>query len=169
MDAKHYFDIEAYFRKLCEANRLAQAESFRFCTCSGIESLQEPLQRFSRDKAFFCVDDVNDGSITRGTGGGFYKRRTMTVFLMMRYTFNDEPSRIEAMGVCRRLFNQLLSRLIVDAEDLQNELVYLETSNVMCRELGQYFLNGCTGLYFMVDVSEPVDLVYAEEEWTKTS
>ena len=93
----------------------------------------------------------------------------MTVFLMKRYAFNDEQSRIEAMGVCRQLFNQLLSRLIVDAEDLQNELVYLETSNVMCRELGQYFLNGCTGLYFMIDVSEPVDLIYSAEEWTKTS
>lgn len=61
--------------------------------------------------------------------------------------------------------NQLLSKLIVDAEDLENELVYLDTANVMCRELGQYFLNGCTGLYFMIDISEPVDLVYASEEW----
>lgn len=119
MDAKHYFDVEAYFRKLCDANRLARAESFRFCTCSGIESLQEPLQRFARDKAFFCVDDINDGSITRGQGGGFYKHRTITVFLMRRYTFNDEPSRLHALSVCRRLMNQLLSKLIVDAEDVQ--------------------------------------------------
>ena len=165
MDAKHYFDVEAYFRTLCDANRLARAESFRFCTCSGIESLQEPLQRFARDKAFFCVDDINDGSITRGQGGGFYKHRTITVFLMRRYTFNDEPSRLHALSVCRRLMTQLLSKLIVDAEDLENELVYLDTANVMCRELGQYFLNGCTGLYFMIDISEPVDLVYASEEW----
>ena len=35
------------------------------------------------------------------------------------------------------------------------------------RELGQYFINGCTGLYFMVDVSEPTNLCYNEQEWTE--
>ena len=37
----------------------------------------------------------------------------------------------------------------------------------MSRELGQYFLSGYTGLYFMVEVSEPIDLVFDESQWQK--
>ncbi|MDE6126591.1 MAG: hypothetical protein K2G30_06520, partial [Muribaculaceae bacterium] len=68
-------------------------------------------------------------------------------------------------GVCRDLFRQVMSRLIVDGDDKKNELVFLHTETVLSRELGQYFMNGCTGLYFMIDVSEPVDLVYDPGEW----
>lgn len=57
-------------------------------------------------------------------------------------------------------------RMIVDSDRLDNELIYLHTENILSRELGQYFLNGCTGLYFMIDVSEPVDLKFDESEWT---
>jgi hypothetical protein len=35
----------------------------------------------------------------------------------------------------------------------------------MSREISEYFLNGCTGLYFMIDVSEPIDLQYNADEW----
>lgn len=165
MNAKTFFDSEAYFSSLCERNRLAQEKDFKFCTCSGIESLQGPLGKFKTSKAFFCIDDTNDGALFQGKGGGWYKKRTFTVFIMHRYTFGDEPSRRGALGVCRALFRQIMSRMIIDADGMKNELVFLHTDNVMSRELGQYFLNGCTGLYFMIDVSEPVDLVYDSAEW----
>ena len=35
------------------------------------------------------------------------------------------------------------------------------------RELVEYFISGCTGLYFMIDVSEPIDLSYNADEWEK--
>jgi hypothetical protein len=54
---------------------------------------------------------------------------------------------------------------LVDKERFDNNLIYMNTENVFSRELGQYFLNGCTGLYFMLDVSEPLELVYNKEEW----
>lgn len=166
MDAKELFNIEAYFADMCTRNRLAADNGFRFCTCSGIETLQGPLDRFKRDNAFFCIDDTNDGAMFLGRGGGWYKKRTFTVFILHRYTFRDESDRAEKLGLCRRLFRQVMSRIIIDADDLQNELIYLHTDNVMSRELGQYFMNGCTGLYFMLDVSEPVDLRFDAEEWT---
>lgn len=165
MDATNYFDSEKYFSSMCEANRLAQENGFKFCTCSGIESLQGPLDNFRNDRTFFCLDDTNDGALFRGKGGGWYKRRTFTVFLLHRYTFRDESDRARSLGVCRVLFRQLMSRMLVDADNLENEMIYLHTETVMSRELGQYFMNGCTGLYFMVDVSEPVDLTYNTEEW----
>lgn len=165
MDSTNYFDSEKYFGALCSRNRLAHEHRFKFCTCSGIQSLQGPLERFRRDSAFFCLDDTNDGQMFMGTNGGWFKRRTFTVFLLHRYTFNDEADRAGKLAICRRLFSQVMSRMLVDADDLSNELVYLHTENVMSRELGQYFLNGCTGLYFMIDVDEPVNLIYDCSEW----
>lgn len=165
MNPKVFFDAEAYFSRLCEKNRLAQERSFQFCTCSGIQSLQGPLDKFRSAKAFFCIDDTNDGALFQGKGGGWYKKRTFTVFIMHRYTFGDEGSRRDALAVCRNLFRQLMTKMIVDADFMKNELIYLHTDNVMSRELGQYFLNGGTGLYFMIDVSEPVNLVFDSAEW----
>lgn len=165
MDAKNLFDAEAYFAGICEKNRLASEKGFHFCTCSGIESLQGPLDAFRTKRAFFCFDDTNDGAMFQGKGGGWFKKRTFTVFIMHRYTMRDLKDRAAKLDICRQLFRQVMSKMLVDADDLKNELVYLATDNVMSRELGQYFLNGCTGLYFMIDVSEPVNLVYDKEEW----
>lgn len=165
MNAKEFFNAGGYFASLCERNKTARANGFRFCTCSGIESLQGPLDRFQTDSAFFCLDDTNDGQLFRGNSGGWFKRRTFTVFLLHRYEFDNEDDRAARLGLCRDLFRQVVSRLIVDGDDMKNELVFLHTETVLSRELGQYFMNGCTGLYFMIDVSEPVDLVYDPEEW----
>lgn len=165
MDAKNFFNAEDYFASLCSNNRLAIERGFRFCTCSGIESLQGPLDKFKTDSAFFCLDDTNDGALFMGRGGGFFKKRTFTVFLLHRHTFNDEKDRAEKLALCRSLFRQLMSKMLVDSEDMSNELVYMHVDNVLSRELGQYFMNGCTGLYFFIDVSEPVDLKYSESEW----
>lgn len=168
MDAKHPFDIEAYFNNLCEHNKFAQEKGFCFCTCSGIESLQGPLERFRNERAFLCVDDTNDGSLVRGRNGGWFKKRTMTVFIMHRYDprNNSMADRAEKLSWCRELFRQIVSRMIVDADRLDNELIYLQTSNILSRELGQYFMSGCTGLYFLVDLSEPTELIYNKDEWT---
>ncbi len=165
MNAKEYFNAEEYFSSLCNNNVLASEHGFRFCTCSGIESLQGPLDEFRTANAFFCLDDTNEGQLYRGRSGGWYKRRTFTLFIMHRYTYGDETDRVTKLGICRVLLRQLLSRMIIDADDKQNELVYLHTESVLSREFGQYFMNGCTGLYFLIDVDEPVDLKYVEEEW----
>lgn len=165
MDAKTFFDSEEYFSDLCNRNRMAVDNGFQFCTCSGLESLQGPLERFKSTNAFFCLDDTNDGALFRGRGGGWYKKRTFTVFILHRYKFSDEQDRAHQLAICRDLFRQILSRMVVDADDLQNNLIYLHTDTILSRELGQYFMNGCTGLYFMIDVSEPVDLVFDKSEW----
>lgn len=75
--------------------------------------------------------------------------------------------RQQQLAICRELFQQLMSKMIVDEDDLENDLVYLHSENVMSRELGQYFMSGCTGLYFMIEVSEPIDLVFDDTQWLK--
>lgn len=165
MDTLHLFDSESYFQRLCETNKFAKSNGFLFCTCSGIESLQGPLQHFRDSKAFFCFDDTNDGAMFQGKNGGWFKKRTFTVFIMHKYDIKNEFSRTVALELCRELFRQICTKMLVDEDDLGNEMVYLHTENIMSRELGQYFLNGCTGLYFMIDVSEPVNLKYNPDEW----
>ena len=164
MDAKNLFDAHAYFCNLCNRNMLTVQHDFHACTVSGIESLQEPLQQFRQKTAFLAVDDTNDSAIVQHSGGWF-KKRTFTVFLMMRYRMDDMDDRRAKLAVCREIYRQFVSRMIVDKEDLSNELIYLNTARIMSRELGTYFMSGCTGLYFMAEVLEPVDLVYNEEEW----
>ena len=165
MDAKNYFDAEAYYQRVCKSNKLAVDNGFKFCTCSGIESLQGPLDEFKTCKAFFCVDDTNDGQFYQSPGGGFYKRRTFTVFIMHRYKFRDEAERIKVLDLCRRLATQVISHMLKDADDAANEHYCWRLERIMSRELGRYFLNGCTGLYFMVDMDEPVDLRFDKGEW----
>lgn len=164
MDTNNLFDAVGYFKTMCLKNKLAKANSFYPCVCSGINSLEEVLQNLRRQSAFFAVDDTNDG-VTEKRSGGFFKKRTFTVFLMKRYKFDDMAARQLSLDICRQLFRQVHSRMLVDRENMNNELVYLNTDNVYSRELGEYFISGCTGLYFMIDVSEPVSLIYNSDEW----
>lgn len=73
--------------------------------------------------------------------------------------------RAAKMDICRELFRQIASRMLVDEHNLSNDLIYLQTDNILSREFGEYTLSGCTGLYFMIDIAEPTDLVYDESEW----
>lgn len=165
MNAKTLFDYIAYFEDLWQKNKLAQTNKFKFCTCSSIETLQGALQQFRTANAFFCVEDTADGMTFRGTNGGWFKRRTITVFLMHRYNIKKMSDYQDALSLCRELFQQLYSRMLIDEDALSNDMVYLRTENILSRELGRYFLNGCTGLYFMVEVSEPIDLTYDDSQW----
>lgn len=165
MDAKTLFDAEVYFSGICAKNRLAASHRFHFCTCSGIDLMQGPLARFRTEQAFFCVDDTNDGVLFQGRSGGWFKKRTFTVFIVHRFRADDMADRSLKMDICRSVFRQVASRMIVDADDLKNDLVYLHVDNILSREFGRDFMNDCTGLYFMIDVSEPVDLQFDESEW----
>lgn len=167
MNDKTLFDAHKYFQSICETNILARDENFYFCSCSGIDSLQEPLQNYRQKTAFFCVDDTTDSLIFRGRAGGHYAKRVFTVFLLRRYRMDDMEDRQLQLNICRRLFAQIMSKLIVDEDELKNELIYLKSDNVVSRELGQYFMSGCTGLYFMVEVSEPINLIYDNTQWQK--
>ena len=166
MNAKQLFDYIGYFRDLHEHNVLAQTHSFQFCTCSGPGGLQGMLDRFRTAKAFMCVDDTCDGRITRQRNGGYFNARVLMVYLLHRFDLKSMESYQASLNTCRALLPQLMSRMIIDEDDLSNEMVYLRTDTLRTNELGQYFLNGCTGLYFRVEVNEPVDLTFDASQWT---
>lgn len=164
METNNLFDAISYFKEMAKKNKLAKANHFYPCACSGINSLEEVLGKFKKESAFVSVDDTNDG-VTERRSGGFFKKRTFTVFIMKRYTFNNMASRQASMDICRQLFRQMHSRILKDRDNMGTKLIYMNTDNVYSRELGEYFINGCTGVYFMVDVSEPINLMYDAEEW----
>lgn len=165
MDAINFFDGHEYFKDLTEKNKLAKASAFFPCSCSGINSLQDVLEYFRKQSAFVCIDDTNDAS-TEQIGGGWFKKRTFTVFLLIRYKFDDMKDRAEKLDICRQIFRQFHSRMIRDKylyEDMDKS--FLNVSRIYARELGEYFISGCTGLYFMTEISEPINLCYKEDEW----
>lgn len=158
------FNAEAYFASLVGSSRFARANGFRFCTCSGISMLQEPLARFQTDSSFFVFDNTSAGTIFR-KGGGWFSRRTLTVFLLSRYSFGSETSRSDALMLCRGMARLTVSRLLRDEDDFQEKLIYLQTSSILVKELGEALGNELTGLYLMVDIDEPVDLSFDSAQW----
>lgn len=164
MNTKTLFDFVGYIKNLTQQNCLANDHQFVPCTCSGIGYLEDVLSRLRNERAFVCVSDVCEESITRH-GGGWFKRRVFTVFLLSRYNVRDTEDYHTKMNLCRELFRQFHSRFIVDEHRLQSELTYMAVDEIRSRELGGQFLNGCTGLYFMVALDEPTDLQYNQDEW----
>lgn len=164
MNTKTLFDFVGYIKDLTLQNRLANDHQFVPCTCSGIGYLEDVLSSLRNERAFVCVSDVCEESITRH-GGGWFKRRVFTVFLLSRYNVRDTEDYHTKMNLCRELFRQFHSRFIVDEHRLQSELTYMAVDEIRSRELGGQFLNGCTGLYFMVALDEPTDLQYNQDEW----
>ena len=164
MNTNTLFDFVGYIKVLTKQNRLANDHQFVPCTCSGIGYLEDVLSRLRDERAFVCVSDVCEESITRH-GGGWFKRRVFTVFLLSRYNVRDTEDYHTKMNLCRELFRQFHSRFIVDEHRLQSELTYIAVDEIRSRELGGQFLNGCTGLYFMVALDEPTDLQYNQDEW----
>lgn len=158
------FDFYAYMANIAAKNRFAQARSFHPCTCSGINYLEEPLNKFRTKANFICTSDVCDES-TYQKSGGYFNRRSVMVFILMRYRQNDEADRRAKMADCRSLLRQIQSRLVRDNEKLVLEDLYLNIDVFRSSELGGIFLNGCTGLYFMISVDEPTDLQFNPEEW----
>lgn len=168
MNAKTFFNFNAYMARLTRQNRLAKAEGFHPCNCSGIAHLEGILQNMRTEKAFVCTSDVAEES-TVNRGGGYFKRRVFTVFIIKRFRTGNMASYSEALDTCRELMRQLHSRFIIDEADLQNDLVYLNVGNVKSRELGGQFLDSATGLYFTISMDEPINLVYDKNEWDTTS
>ena len=159
------FDFYTYIASLTTANRLAQEHGFRPTTASGIHGLEEPLARYRTTANFVVTSDICDEAAFLRSGGWF-KRRSVMIFLLARCRPDDEAHRREKMTLCRELLRQLHSRILHDAEHLAQGNLYIDTTTLRSSELGGAFLTGCTGLSFLLAIDEPTDLCYQPSEWT---
>lgn len=163
------FNFEKYIKRVTEANLLARQNSFVFATCSGIEAIEEYVQKMTKVSNFVLLDEVTTGETVRNSGG-WYKRRTFVVFIISRVKqFNDQKEREKRMNMLRELQRQLHTRFIHDGHEMRESEhgTCLEAEMVPYAEMGSYALGGVTGLYITVNVDDPTDLVFEAERWNE--
>lgn len=178
-----------YFSRLASSNLLALSNGFKFADVSGTDSLEGLLLNFKSAKNFILFTDtlsqdifedgVNYEGLTnwRGkslrkqffcNGSGYFRRDVYTVFILMHYRYNDMSDRDEKLDICREIFRQMNSRILYDRDCICDErLTYLNLENVFVRELSGYEMNGVTGLCFMIQNEQPIDISYDSAEWVK--
>lgn len=155
-------DSVAYFENLTNKLKLTKGK-FANKKVSGIRNL-EGIISDRENKKFIAVDDTDDGYTYQGAGGGWFKRRTVTVFILQKYSITNMDERQTRLEECRVIMNRFQSKIIADAQEME-EFMYLDKSRMPHFELDEYFANGCTGLYFMISFNEPTDLQYDTNDW----
>ena len=160
------FNALEYFKSIAEKNKLAKEHGFKACYCSGPEGINDVMQEFRKVANFIMIDDTTSQN-TYSKGVTFFDRNVYTVFILAAYVFDDMADREDKLRLCRRIFRQIHSRLIYDKEQLVfgDNLEYMDLNSIYSKELPRYSMNGVTGLYFMVNNDEPVDLTYNTDEW----
>lgn len=152
----------AYFENLTNTLKLTK-DKFAAKKVSGIANLEGIISDRENDK-FTAVDDTDDGYTFQGAGGGWFKRRTIIIFILQKYDIKDLDDRETKLDECRAIMNRFHSRIIADAQTV-DELLFLDKSRMPHYEIDQYFANGCTGLYFMISINEPTELIYDSNDW----
>lgn len=160
------FNALAYFKNLAERNKLAKAHNFKPCYCAGIEGINDVIQEFRKTSNFIMIDDTTSQN-TYSKGVGFFDRNVYTVFILAAYRYDDMADREEKLRLCRRIFRQIHSKMLYDKENLTygDSMEYMDINSIYSKEMPRYSMNGVTGLYFLVNNDEPVDLTYNNEEW----
>lgn len=163
---KEQFDALEYFAQLGRSNRLARENGFVVDFCSGPGALEPMMAEYREAKNFIFVDDTTSGN-TFSNKVGWFDRNVYCVHILAGYDYGDAESYNQALRLCRRIFRQMLSRLIRDKETYRygNAMMYLNTANIYSNEFGRYSFNGCTGLFFQIQNDEPTNLVYEAKDW----
>ncbi len=158
------FNAHAYFENICKRMKLTSEKKYKFCRVTGIDHLEETIHNFTSEKAYFCIDDTEDGASIK-KGGAWFEKRAYTIFLLKKFPFNKMDMQKAALDECRQIYRNILSKLIADRSRLENEMTYLDTERIAYHEIPGYFVSGCTGLYFNIIIEIPTNLVYDGNEW----
>lgn len=160
------FDPISYFRTLAKTNKICKSNNFVFDLCSDPDSLQGLISNYKTATNFVFASDTVDSN-THSQGIGFFDRQVYTVWILASYKFDDMADREIKLKQCRSVFQQFLSRLIKDKEDMtyDDDLAFLDVQKVYKHELGRYSMSGVTGLYFMINSDEPIDLQFDKSQW----
>lgn len=169
------FDAYTYFEKLRTENKITcpPAETpnrieYKLCKITSMQNMEEVLDKFKDAKAYFGVDDTNDGQTMQSANAGYSERRVYVVYLLKKYDIrpaNAMDLQRAALQECRAIYRQICSRLIKDKPVMSNDMVYLHTDRIPYFELPGYMLSGVTGIYFMVTIDQPTDLCYDATQW----
>lgn len=160
------FNPLEYFEMLARKNKLCKQHRFKPVFCSGPDNIEGIMAEYRKTENFIVIDDMTDNNV-HNNKPGWFTRSVYTVWVLAGTTYNDPEDRKEKMALCRRIFKQLLSRMIRDKAKMVygQDMYYLALEKVYYKELGRYSFNGATGLYFMVENDIPENLVYKADEW----
>ena len=160
------FDPISYFRSLAQSNKICKNYNFVFDLCSDPDSLQGLISNYKTSSNFVFASDTVDSN-THSHGVGFFDRQVYTVWILAAYRYDDMEDRKVKLEQCRTVYQQFLSRLIKDKEEMtyDDALEFLDLDKVYKHELGRYSMSGVTGLYFMINSDEPLDLQFDESQW----
>ena len=155
---KEPFDDLQYFVEMAGKNKLVKANNFYCGFCSGPDGLDQVMAEYRSHANFFLVDDTTSGN-TFGAKPGWFDRKVYAINIIVGYE--------EALALARRIFKQLLSRVISDKASMKygQALMYLNLDTVYSQEYGRYSFNGATGLFFQLQNNEPLNLVFDPDEW----
>jgi hypothetical protein len=152
----------SYFETLTGKLKLTKG-IYTFCRVTGLNNLEDILANLTTSKAFLAVDDTDDGA-TIQIGGAYFNRRTVVVYILKKYDFKSQADREDKTNETRAIQNKLLAKLIKDSSEI-DDLTYLQKSRFPYHEVPGMFAAGTTGVYFILTLDEPVNLVYDGNDW----
>lgn len=154
-----------YFKKATEKLKLAVDNGYKFSRVTGFEYLEDILDDI-KQPGYIAVDDTDDGVIVR-EGGGYFRKRMITIFILRRYKISDQSDRQLKLDETRLIMDKFTARLIKDSNDSEknSELLYLDKTRFPYKEVPGYFAAGTCGVYFFVTIKEPTNLVDNPNDW----
>lgn len=164
--SKQPFDALEYFCSMARKNKIVKNGSFYVGYCSGPDGMDQVMAEY-RDYANFILVDDTTSSNTVGDKPGFFDRKVYAVFILVGYENGNEEQYKVAINKARKIFKQMLSRVIRDKASFSmgKDLMYLNLQTVFSQEYGRYSFNGTTGLFFQLQNNEPLNLVFDQDEW----
>ena len=160
------FDGVAYFKNIASLNKKMKKDGYHVGECTtplGIQGVMEDFRKVSR---FCLVDNAVPGVVTMNRAGGFFNRRSYSMHLIIRRDARRGLDDYDAlMSELRLLYLQILSRILQDREKLEMRNCYLSLDTLRYTEPGPYGYGGSAGLYFVLSIHEPANLVYDGNEW----
>jgi len=151
-----------YFENLTGKLKLTKAD-YKFCRVTGLNYLEDILSDIKGSSAFLAVDDTDDG-VTIQQGGGYFNRRSVVVYVLKKYDFKNQIDREEKTNETRLIHKKLLAKLIKDSGSVA-DLAYLDKNRIPYHEVPGMFAAGTTGIYFIITLNEPVELIYDANDW----
>ncbi len=164
--SKESFDGLRYILEMARKNKLVKRNGFYCGYCSGPDGMDQVMAEYRDYANFFLVDDTTSSN-TFGAKPGWFDRKVYAVYIVVGYEHGDEVQYKKALALARRIFKQLLSRIIKDKASMQygKALMYMNLETVYSHEYGRYSFNGATGLFFQIQNNEPLNLVFDPDEW----
>ena len=154
------FSIKQYIQAFVDYYaRYDRNFDYTFTEVSGVNGLEGILSGAVQFDNFMATDSTGDGYIVMNPNGGYFIRRVATVFIVRKYAYGNMADQLDQVQQCRLWFKRILRQMVKDQDDLKNQLIYLNTERVAFRELAPEMAEHFTGLYFMLEFSQPYDVL----------